>query len=59
VIPLDAGLVKGSHGVCPASANDHPVIVVEDPALLPSSTLSAGEVYRVLKAAVEGGVRRI
>jgi predicted AlkP superfamily pyrophosphatase or phosphodiesterase len=56
VIPLDAGLVKGSHGVCPSSANDHPVIIVEDPALLPSSTLSAGEVYGVLKAAVAADV---
>ena len=50
VIPLDAMLVKGSHGVRPANARDFPVIISEKPNLLPRETISAAEVYSILKA---------
>jgi len=52
VIPLDATLVKGSHGVCPAAVADYPIIVAEDPALLSAETLEATDVYDVIKRQV-------
>jgi predicted AlkP superfamily pyrophosphatase or phosphodiesterase len=52
VIPLDATLVKGSHGVRPASRDDWPLIIA--PGRLPSETLVSTDVYGVLRDAVAG-----
>jgi predicted AlkP superfamily pyrophosphatase or phosphodiesterase len=49
VIPLDATLVKGSHGRRPASTSDYPVLISPEPALLGSSSIEATDVYHVLK----------
>ena len=44
VIPLDASLVKGSHGRAPASAGDAPVLLSSETALLDRDRLPAGAV---------------
>ena len=54
VIPLDAGLVKGSHGIQPADPRDFPVLITERSNLLPSATIRATEVYNILKAHMVG-----
>ncbi|HTD86152.1 MAG TPA: alkaline phosphatase family protein, partial [Candidatus Binatia bacterium] len=54
VIPLDATLVKGSHGIRPADARDFPIIISEKPNILPHETISATEVYSILKAHMMG-----
>ena len=50
VIPLEATLVKGSHGICPASVKDYPLIIVEKSGLpsMSSSPIAATDVYRIL-----------
>lgn len=50
VIPLDATLVKGSHGARPSSQLDWPLILSEQ--RLPGPTLRSTDVYGVLKSAV-------
>jgi hypothetical protein len=52
VIPLDANLVKGSHGARPLSPLDWPLILSEQ--RLPADTLRSTDVYGVLKSAVLG-----
>ena len=54
VIPLDAGLVKGSHGVCPADTRDYPLIITERPDLLPEPVMQPTEVYGVIQRQVLG-----
>ena len=49
VIPLDATLVKGSHGCRPASTSDWPVFISEQPALLPTVPLASTDVYGLLR----------
>ena len=49
VIPLDATLVKGSHGCRPASTGDWPVFISEQPALLPPTPLQSTDVYGLLR----------
>ena len=44
VIPLDAGLVKGSHGLPTASAEDGPLIISSDPRALPDRLIAATDV---------------
>lgn len=48
VIPLDATLVKGSHGCIPESADDHPLIIGEIPGEQPTTPIQATEVYELL-----------
>ena len=43
VIPLDASLVKGSHGV-PAPPEQGPLAVTDTPALLPSARLKSTDI---------------
>lgn len=45
VIPLDAGLVKGSHGCVPASRQDYPVMIGDFPWLEDGATVAATEVH--------------
>jgi predicted AlkP superfamily pyrophosphatase or phosphodiesterase len=47
VIPLDAALVKGSHGACPADVSDYPIFVT-DQADLPR-LIQPTQVYQLLK----------
>lgn len=55
VIPLDATLVKGSHGCRPANVRDWPVLITEKN-LLPSNTpIESTDVYHVLKRCVLDG----
>jgi predicted AlkP superfamily pyrophosphatase or phosphodiesterase len=49
VIPLDATLVKGSHGRRPASTGDFPVLISPEPGLLGFSSIEATDVYHVLR----------
>lgn len=44
VIPLDASLVRGSHGIRPASAQDFPVMISARPGAWPSATMAATDV---------------
>jgi predicted AlkP superfamily pyrophosphatase or phosphodiesterase len=49
VIPLDATLVKGSHGARPKNVSDWPVLITEKNSLPPNSQLHATDVYHILK----------
>jgi predicted AlkP superfamily pyrophosphatase or phosphodiesterase len=48
VIPLDASLVKGSHGRRPAGKKDWPVLVVGASNLLPAGQIESTDVYNIL-----------
>jgi predicted AlkP superfamily pyrophosphatase or phosphodiesterase len=49
VIPLDAKLVKGSHGCRPSSEAYFPVLISPNPELLLNRTINSTDVYHVLK----------
>ena len=53
LIPLDAGLVKGSHGNCPRNEDEFPVIIA--PGLESSSkeAIESTEVFGILKRLIE------
>ncbi|QGZ37850.1 putative AlkP superfamily pyrophosphatase or phosphodiesterase [Pseudoduganella flava] len=48
LIPLDAGLVKGSHGVAPRDPLDAPVLASSRPQLIPAPTVRATDVCGLL-----------
>ncbi len=48
VIPLDATLVKGSHGRRPADKKDWPVFITERPELLGAKEIESTDVYHAL-----------
>ncbi|MGB3587302.1 MAG: nucleotide pyrophosphatase/phosphodiesterase family protein [Tunicatimonas sp.] len=50
VIPLDASLVKGSHGRTPASKEDWPIFITQQTDLLADSTLLPTEVQGILRS---------
>jgi predicted AlkP superfamily pyrophosphatase or phosphodiesterase len=52
VIPLDATLVKGSHGARPKNVADWPVLITEKNTLPPNSQLHATDVYHILKRTI-------
>ena len=52
LIPLDATLVKGSHGNCPASTKDRPLVIAERQSLLPGSVMQPTEIYDLIKRQV-------
>jgi predicted AlkP superfamily pyrophosphatase or phosphodiesterase len=52
VIPLDASLVKGSHGIRPASSDDWPVFI--SPKALPGEVLGSHDVYGLIRQSVVG-----
>jgi predicted AlkP superfamily pyrophosphatase or phosphodiesterase len=54
VVALDASLVKGSHGVCPANTRDHPILISSQPGLWTGATLAPTDVYEVIKRQVSG-----
>ena len=49
VIPLDASLVRGSHGVRPVKPEDWPVLITERPDLLSGPSIQATDIYGVIK----------
>jgi len=52
VIPLDATLVKGSHGARPKNVADWPVLITEKSTLPPNSQVHATDVYHILKRCI-------
>ena len=54
LIPLDATLVKGSHGAPPAS--DYPVMISTSGGLPSQSAIEATDVYHILKRHVVGNL---
>ncbi len=50
IIPLDANLVKGSHGRIPESNEDHPVLISNVPEYIPSDPVLGVDVYDIIKA---------
>ena len=49
VIPLDASLVRGSHGRAPTSAEAGPMLMTSRPGLIGQAELASTQVYEVLK----------
>jgi hypothetical protein len=49
VIPLDASLVRGSHGRCPENKNEWPVLISSRNDLVNSESVDASEVYELLR----------
>ena len=49
VIPLDATLVKGSHGAQPKNPADYPLLISQRPQLLTNPLVEATDVYHILK----------
>ena len=52
VIPLEAALVKGSHGIRPAEQKNYPILIAENGSSLRDSAIAATEVYRHIKEQV-------
>jgi predicted AlkP superfamily pyrophosphatase or phosphodiesterase len=52
VIPLDATLVKGSHGAIPANEAEHPLLIA--PAKLAGTILQSTDVFNIVRSAVRG-----
>lgn len=52
VIPLDANLVKGSHGAKPKNVSDWPVLIAEKDSLPPTARIHATDVYHILKRCI-------
>jgi predicted AlkP superfamily pyrophosphatase or phosphodiesterase len=50
VIPLDADLVKGSHGRLPDSTDDGPLVITQQEHLVPTSTLNATDIHDIILA---------
>ena len=49
VVPLDATLVKGSHGRRPADKKDWPVFITEQPEIFDAGEIESTDVFHVLK----------
>jgi len=52
VIPLDATLVKGSHGGFVQDTTDYPLIITDIRGLLDKKIIDSTEVYQIIKSAV-------
>ena len=48
VIPLDANLVKGSHGHLTNSVEQSPLFITQQPDLLTSETIEAKDVFHLI-----------
>jgi predicted AlkP superfamily pyrophosphatase or phosphodiesterase len=53
VIPLDASLVKGSHGRIPEESLDWPILVAKDSALIKDSQVDPTHIHELIKQLVE------
>ncbi len=49
VVPLDASLVKGSHGRRPADPKDWPVLITDRPELLEADQIESTDVFQILR----------
>ena len=49
VIPLDASLVKGSHGRRPADKKDWPIFATARPGILPAQPIESTDVFQLLR----------
>jgi predicted AlkP superfamily pyrophosphatase or phosphodiesterase len=49
VIPLDAGLVRGSHGRCPEDGREWPVLLTTRKELVTKPSIEAVQVFRLLR----------
>lgn len=58
VVPLDAALVRGSHGCRPASEADWPVLMADSAEALPAGPVESTEVYWALRRLVTGAAGR-
>jgi predicted AlkP superfamily pyrophosphatase or phosphodiesterase len=52
VIPLDATLVKGSHGRRPADKKDWPVFITSQPGILGAKEVESTDVYQILQGLI-------
>jgi len=52
VIPLNATLVKGSHGILPSDARNYPLIIAEEASLLPDAMLPSTAVCQIIQGQV-------
>jgi predicted AlkP superfamily pyrophosphatase or phosphodiesterase len=57
VIPLDATLVKGSHGRRPAEKKDWPVFITGQPELLDANQIESTDVFQILLRHAESSER--
>jgi hypothetical protein len=48
IIPLDANLVKGSHGRIPESKEDHPVLISNVTSCIPEESVLGVDVYDII-----------
>jgi len=55
VIPLDARLVKGSHGCRPANPAHHPILIASEPTLMDKLQIDSTDVYELIRRLVVGG----
>ncbi|MCZ7637497.1 MAG: alkaline phosphatase family protein [Verrucomicrobia bacterium] len=56
VIPLDASLVRGSHGGRPSQESDWPVLLLETPDVLPARAVPSTDVHRLLAQAMGSNI---
>ncbi len=56
VVPLDANLVKGSHGRRPAEKKDWPVFITSQPELLGAEQVESTGVYQILQGHLRSSV---
>jgi len=49
IIPLDAKIVKGSHGRTPEDEDDFPVLISNSPDIIPNNTVAATQVFTILE----------
>jgi predicted AlkP superfamily pyrophosphatase or phosphodiesterase len=49
VIPLDAGLVRGSHGRCPENRNEWPVLITSRTDLVSGQPVDSGDICELLR----------
>ncbi len=57
VIPLDAGLVRGSHGRADNSPDQGPVVMSSDPRLLPAGDVAATQIKQLMIDHIFGDAR--
>ena len=53
VIPLDASLVKGSHGRIPEDKEDHPILISSRKGIFETETVSAIAIRSIIEAAIK------
>jgi len=49
IIPLDANLIKGSHGRVPEDVADHPIFITNNKTKIEKENIEATEVYTIIE----------